>query len=377
MTRRSFTAATIGGSLAAALSPVASGLAAGATGSSADATVDAEAARLEGLYAAARAEGGTLTVWAGGDAPTQADWIAQAFRKRFPDVPISITVDLSKLHDARIDDALRTGGALPDVTHLQTTHDFERWKAQGVLRPYRPIGFPSFRRAYADPDGAFYPVFFFAFAPTVNPSLIPERETPRGYRDFLRPAYRDSLVLTYPHDDDAVLYVYSRIVRKYGAGYLDELARQNPTFLRGTAAPAILAERTPYTANLTGSLARHRVALPETDPFLIWPQTGATFRRSPHPAAAELYLSWLTGKEFQSTLATAWPARTDVPAPAALGTIESHRNADPQEFKRFMRDRRQVAHYQRMMAQAFGPVRGPSPLSDPLLLPIVSPGLAG
>ena len=121
LSRRTFTAATVGSSLALALGPTATGLAAGATGTAADATVDHEAGALESLHAAARAEGGGLTVWAGGDAPTQADWIAQAFRKRFPDVPITITVDLSKFHDDRINEALRTGRYARAVTFTLAT----------------------------------------------------------------------------------------------------------------------------------------------------------------------------------------------------------------------------------------------------------------
>ncbi|MEE1830337.1 hypothetical protein [Streptomyces sp. SP17KL33] len=49
-----------------------------------------------------------------------------------------MVVDYSKYHDARVDHQLATDSLVPDVVQLQTLQDFERWKRQGVLRPYKP-----------------------------------------------------------------------------------------------------------------------------------------------------------------------------------------------------------------------------------------------
>ncbi|KAK9759483.1 hypothetical protein K7432_017500 [Basidiobolus ranarum] len=87
------------------------------------------------LYKSALKEGGLVSVFAGGDLPNGGAGLAKAFESKFPDTKLSITVDLSKFHDELIDKQLAMGGdALePDVTHLQTVHDFPRWKVDGAL----------------------------------------------------------------------------------------------------------------------------------------------------------------------------------------------------------------------------------------------------
>lgn len=93
------------------------------------------------LYDQARAEGGQLVVYAGGDAPEQAGMYTAGFTERFPDIEIEVTVDLSKYHDGRIDAAHLRGDNRVDVVHVQTLHDFPYWKQQGMLLSYKPEGF--------------------------------------------------------------------------------------------------------------------------------------------------------------------------------------------------------------------------------------------
>lgn len=59
---------------------------------------------LDDLYQAALKEGGQLTVYAGGDEVTQGFGIQSNFERRFPGMKINIVVDLSKYHDARIEE---------------------------------------------------------------------------------------------------------------------------------------------------------------------------------------------------------------------------------------------------------------------------------
>ena len=67
------------------------------------AALEEESRSLAELYAAARAEGGKLTVYAGGDFATQQDWTANAFRAEFPAIDFQVIVDYSKYHNIRID----------------------------------------------------------------------------------------------------------------------------------------------------------------------------------------------------------------------------------------------------------------------------------
>ncbi len=195
-------------------------------------------------------DNGKLTVWAGGDAPNQQDALIKQFTSRFPGVPIDLTVDLSKYHDIKVYQELLDGHVTPDVVMLQTMNDFENWKAMDVLEPFKPQSFDKFIPGYSDGDGAFLAAFIFCFVPQYAKRGL--KEIPTSYLDFLKPEFKNRLVLTPPHDDDAVLFVYDKIIQKYGVSFLLKLAAQNPLFLRGTAAPAALVGRHRFLGNITG-----------------------------------------------------------------------------------------------------------------------------
>src|SRR5690349_11533825 len=99
-----------------------------------------EQEQLQALYRTAVDAGGRLTVYMGGDVAGFFDFIPQAFVAQFPSIRVNTVTDLSKYHDARIDNQLATGNLVADVAILQTTHDFDRWKAIGELLRYRPVG---------------------------------------------------------------------------------------------------------------------------------------------------------------------------------------------------------------------------------------------
>ena len=329
-----------------------------------------EKMQLNELHEAAKAElaksGEKLVVWAGGDAPNQQDALIQGFEKRFPGVPLHLTVDLSKFHDIKVYQQLMDGYLEPDIVMLQTMNDFEDWKAMGVLEPFKPESFPNLKKGYSDEDGAFLGVFMFCFLPQYAKEGV--SQPPRDYEDFLKPEYKDRLVLTPPHDDDAVLFVYDHILQKRGVDFLKKLATQRPAFVRGTAAPALLAGRQGYLGNLTGYPTYPSEPsigfVPRGDVFVSWPQRAAIFKLTRHKAAAKLWLAWLTSYEHQASRGS-WSVREDVAAPEGLGSIESHPNTDPLAFIRWMRNREHIHKLRMQMEAIFGPVRGVSPLVDP------------
>ena len=74
-----------------------------------------------------------------------------------------------------------------DLAHLQTLHDFDRWKAEGRLLAYKPLGWDQVFGDFKDPDGAYTAMAIISFSSVVNVNLIPEAEAPRGPLDFLDP----------------------------------------------------------------------------------------------------------------------------------------------------------------------------------------------
>jgi len=339
--------------------------------------VGIETKSLDRLHQEAIAEGGRLVVYAGGDSPDQSDGLAQGFAQQFPGMQITIMTDLSKYHDARIDNQLSRNRLEPDVAHLQTLQDFDMWKSQGHLRAYKPAGWEAVYPQFKDPDGSYVGIMALAFSYLTNNALIPPAQAPRTALDFLDPKYTGKLTITWPNDDDAVLFMFKKIIDKYGWSYLDRLLAQRPTFVRGVPSAIIAVSTGAAAGTIAGisGLAANPASpttftLPDQDFFQSWAQTAAIFTKAKHPAAAKLYLNWLLSKPFQQTSAFQWSVRKDVPPPAGYKPLLQYKNTSHIGFHEFMKDRPAVEQFKSQIELYLGTPQGPNPAgaSGPLLL---------
>lgn len=321
--------------------------------------VEEESRSLTELHEMARAEGGTLTVYAGGDVAGQQDGTVKAFNAAFPDITLNMIVDYSKYHDVRVDRQIATGTLVPDVTHLQTSFDFPRWQRLGVLQEYEPAGFSQVHDVFKDPDGAWVAVNVFAFSYMYGPQGGPA--TPR---DLVNPEWKGRIASSHPGDDDATLFLYKKYVDIYGWEWLEALARQDVAFHRGTNSPGDAVDagtkQVGVAGAATGGSGTTWVTPSEGHPFLAWGQRAALLRDAPHPEAAKLYLNWMLSTERQAAGFNGWGVRTDV-IPGG-GPIWTYENAHVAEFAAFMEDRAQVERWRQTMILYLGEVRGePTP----------------
>lgn len=330
---------------------------------------DGNGQTLQELHQAALKEGGQLTVYAGGDEVTQGFGIKSAFERQFPGMKINIVVDLSKYHDARIEEELLRKDLKVDVAHLQTLHDFDDWARRGLLMPYKPIGWDQVPDAYKDPQARFTGLFMLTFANSYNKNMVTEANAPRNYSDFLKPEFKDRIIIAYPHDDDAVLYVFDKIIQKYGIDFIAKLQANGVQWVRGTQTPRDAVEQGKYAVSAATSgaflpvdSANTRFVLPTSDPFLTWAQTGAIFKDAKHPAAAKLYVSWMLSKPVNAT-PRQFPLRKDIAPPAGFKPLDQY-NTSPEDFLAFMRDRARVERLKSLFERLIGPVQGISPLKD-------------
>ena len=165
-----------------------------------------EQRNIDELYQAALAEGGVVTCWHGGDAPNQQDALKKAFEERFPGMTLNITVDFSTYQGSNLDRQLAVSNVFVDSVLSQQTNDFPRWKDEGALLKYQPLGFEKIHPRYRDANAAFYGTVIVIWTPIWNTEK--SNLTITGFKDFLKPEYKDKLVLTYPNDDDTVLFSF-------------------------------------------------------------------------------------------------------------------------------------------------------------------------
>ena len=326
-----------------------------------------ESRSLEQLYAEARREGGELVVYAGGDTPDQQDATKEAFSAQFPGIDLTIVVDYSKFHDVRVDNQLATGSLVPDVVQLQTLHDFTRWKKQGVLQPYKPAGFSALHPAFRDEDGAWVAMAVYAFSYMHHASL--GASAPATPRDLVDPKWRGAIASSYPHDDDAVLYLYKLYTEAYGWDWVRRLAAQDPQFARGSHTPlvAVATGQEKIGIGGAGSLVAPLApgvqwVTPAGHPFMAWGQRAALLKQAAHPAAAKLYLNWQLSVPVQQNSFTGWSVRTDVTPAGDLSPVWTNADAHLDGFPQFMADRAEVERWKQTFALYFGEVQGaPSP----------------
>ncbi len=321
---------------------------------------------LDEMHKAALAEGGQLLVYGGGDLPNGAAGLESAFMKRFPGMKIRILIDRSKFQGVRIDNQLARNRLQPDVVHILAFNFYDRWKADGQLLRYKPAGWDQVYPEYNDPDGAWTATFVFAFSTYVNTGLISEADAPRDWIDFLDPKFKGKLALTYPNEDDSVLYQFDRIIAKHGWDWVDRLVTQDVLWVQGSGYNRQLIERGQRAASLntSGPLvpaanATTRFLLPRTDSFLSWAQPTAIFAKARHPEAAKLYMSWLLSPERQGG-GTAWSVRRDMPHPRGYGPLSQY-NTSPVAFRDALRDRVRLEKLRDQFTQTIGPALEPNP----------------
>jgi ABC-type Fe3+ transport system substrate-binding protein len=330
--------------------------------------VPEETKSLDQLYADALREGGELVVYAGGDTATQQDFTKQAFLARFPGMKLAMVVDYSKFHDVRVDNQLATGTLVPDVVQLQTVQDFTRWKKQRVLLPYKPAGFSKLHKEFRDPDGAWSAIAVIGFSFMYDVEKAGSA-APASPLDLVAPRWKGAIASSYPHDDDAVLYLYRLYAQTYGWDWVAKLAVQDIQFARGSHTPGVAVSTKQKTIGIGGAgtlasppTAPVRWVVADGHPFMAWGQRAAILAGAKHSAAAKLYLNWQISTAVQQNAFNGWSVRTDVTPTGGLKPIWQYPNANLDGFPQFMADRAEVERWKQTFALYFGEVSGaPSP----------------
>ncbi|KAE8989290.1 hypothetical protein PR003_g22987 [Phytophthora rubi] len=315
-----------------------------------------EAKSIDDLYAEAVAEGGKLVLYHGGDTPTQQDSLHQAFQQRFPEINFTLIVDYSKYHDVRIDNQLETDTLVPDVVALQTLQDFPRWAREGKLLNYKPKGFSKIHKSLRASDGAWMAYTVYSFASSYNASSLGGQTPPASIAGLADPQWAGKIASSYPNDDDAVLYLYTRYVNEYGWDWVTKVANQSVAFHRGSNVAAELVAAGEKLIGMGTDVGGNDVAGNSSE-YIAWGQRAAILAKAKHPAAAKLFMNWALSDEVQaSTVAPS--VRTDINTDKPWNTPE----ANMAGFSSFMEDRANVEEWKQTFSLYFGEVQGePTP----------------
>ena len=321
---------------------------------------------LDELHKAAVAEGGELVVYGGGDIPNGGAGMEKAFMTRFPGMKLRILIDRSKYQGVRIDNQLALDALQCDVAHILAWHYYDRWKDDGELLAYKPLGWDRVFPDFKDPEGLVTSVAVYAFSTLINRSQLSADQAPRDAAGFLDPKHKGKIALTYPHDDDSILYQFERLVAEQGWSYIEALLKQDVLWNRGSGITRRRVEKGEAALSFTTSgpivdnpKAPTQFILPASETFLSWAHPCAIFKRSKRAEAARLYVSWLLSEENQGTKRT-WSVREDMPAPEGMKPIFAY-NTYPMHFRDFLRDRARIEVFRDQLEQYIGSMTGENP----------------
>jgi ABC-type Fe3+ transport system substrate-binding protein len=276
---------------------------------------------------------------------------------------VSVTGGFSNVLDRKIDDQLAAKKLEVDMAIFQTVQDFVAWKKAGVLLPFKPDGYDKIDPRFRDPDGAFTTTSVVLLTYAYNSKMVAPADVPKTALDFLKPQFAGKLVTAYPADDDATLYVFDTIVKKYGWDYMKKYMAQKPNFIQGhlaelrSVANGTNAVTFDSTSSTTAALKKSGqpidFAFPERDAMPTFVVTAGIFKDAPHPNAAKLFLDWYMAKEQQSRLGT-YSARTDVDPPNGLKPLSAYKIATG--YLQFVSDQEKLVALRKKYESYTGPV---------------------
>jgi ABC-type Fe3+ transport system substrate-binding protein len=323
-------------------------------------SVAARAETIDQLYQKAKLEK-SLVFYAGGPVEPYERW-GKEFQQRFPGLTVSVTGGFSNVLDDKINQQIKAKKLEVDLAFFQTVQDFVAWKKQGVLQRFKPEGYDKVDPRFRDKDGAFTTTSVVLLSYAYNTKGVAPSDVPASALDFLEPQFRGKLVTAYPADDDATLFVFANIVKKYGWSYMDKYMANQPNFVQGhlgvlkSVASGQNLVSFDSTSSTTGALKKAGepidFAFPVADVMPVFFLTAGIFKAAPHPNVAKLFLTWYMAKEQQSRLGT-FSARSDVPPPGLKPLSAYKIDAG---YKAFVTDEKKLVALRKRFEDYTGPV---------------------
>jgi ABC-type Fe3+ transport system substrate-binding protein len=325
-----------------------------------DATAQAQS--LDELYAKAKPEK-SLVIYAGGPV-SNYEPLAREFESRFPGLMVTIDGGFSNVLNQKIEQQFKDGKLEADMVLFQTAQDFVRWKGEGRMLAFKPDGFDAIDKSFKDPDGAFIVWSVGTLSYAYNTREVRPENAPKSALDFLKPEFRGKMIACYPHDDDATLYLFHTILKKYGPDYLDKYIANQPNWVQGhlSVSRAVAGGSNLITLDATTStiLNLKKAGQPidfvfsEIDSIPVYYSTAGIFKDAPHPNVAKLYLAWVLQVEQQRRLGSYSP-RADVPPPAGLKPLFTYNLANG--YRDFVTDAPLLVDLRKKFEAAIGPIR--------------------
>lgn len=214
----------------------------------------------------------------------------------------------------------------------------------------------------------------------------PSSVIPDSYESLTDPKWKGKLTLTYPNDDDAIAYLFSIIVSRYGFDWFTKLAENDVRWVRGTGTPVLEFLADHDNTNSSRCLSFSQIGyfnpgnttfisskIPPDEQSMSWVQQAAILGNTPHPNMAKLFMAFLTNTTYQSAATgTNLPigSRGSISGASILTNVNEEKGVSPYSsnvtqvtgFPIFEADRALVEWWKNQFESIIGTAQGPGPL---------------
>jgi iron(III) transport system substrate-binding protein len=270
----------------------------------------ARAQTSDDLVAAAKKEG-RVVVYSGFLSPQTHDPIGRAFEAKY-----GVKVDVFTARGNELRERVRveqqTGRFLGDVLHNAILLTLQQIAGEAPVEPIGSLtGAARLKPAFAArATDLLVPIFTINYGFLVNTGLVKPGEEPKAWKDLLDPKWRDKILFDDPRTPGGGRVLFHMTMDKYGRGFHEALAKQEPTFSRdyGEASRRIargeFAIYVPFIFSQVATLKGLpvRAIVPE-DGVVYGSYSTSILRKAPHPNAARLLSNFYLSDEAQAIYA--------------------------------------------------------------------------
>jgi len=180
------------------------------------------------------------------------------------------------------------------------------------IAPYKPKGTEGFLPNFKTKDGRWTILRASVMVPVYNTKLVKPDQVPKSYLDFLKPEWKNKLVVADPNYGGFATIMMIALTNMFGMDYYEKLVANNPRRWGSAAGTITLVERG-LVLMTTGAVAYTAYNhIKKGEPIkMVFVKEGAPFVRSPvsvlakapHPNAAKVFVDFLFSLEVQQLLA--------------------------------------------------------------------------
>ena len=262
------------------------------------------------IIAQAKSEG--TVVWYAGFGANDLTPIGNAFTKQYG-IRVQIVALPGSELETKISAEEQAGSVEADVLTAPLSPFFASGFTSGTVKPITS-SLPAISRNY--PANAFADNGRFAINTIIpvlmayNSNDLSSSELPKTYADLGKPFFKNKIAAFDPSLDIGGVEFYDAILRKYGQGALNALGSNDIKFYSSPAAvlqavasgeqQIAISATAGAVAALTNSGAPLKTISP---PFQVATEFGSVeVGHAPHPAAAQLLLSWIYSSAGQKAI---------------------------------------------------------------------------